>query len=745
MNKLVRTVAICLTCLGLLVSACGGRGVGQPSDAGDGYSQLDDVHVDDLFPGETIIVNLAPLLRLTGTDPVLQPPMPWPREAEDGVATVRDDWPSSSWKAPAGFSQLVLDLVPWAGGPVPLEAISLVMDGEGPDLLAVYTAAACTSARIGPEMWPDTGEPFHFTGRHVGCLWLEAESEEPFNVTGLELLARNSGPPVVVPPGTNVIKHPSSGVVEGFYGVPWSWRERTAMVSHMANLGLGVYIHAPKSDPLHRAQWRESYPASEMEQFGLLAGYGEILGVTVMAGLSPFVDWGPDEETDYALLVDKLEGFLAAGIRGFVLLADDIEFEIEASVDGSMGQAHVTIANQLLADLRDSDGTTQLWFVPTVYSDDRADQWPGGLDYLAALAELHPDIEIMWTGPGTSNATLVAADFDRFVALVGRTPVLWENYWANDGGDAFVGRLPLASYAGREPAVVDVLGGIVANPLIQGGLARLALTSAAGFLEQPQGCPAPESRAAAAAAELPFTGGAAAAPAIDGMLLEFVQELFDADTLGSPGWPRMEVAVAALSGKLSSVDSLPIAETADLLPLFASMITLGSEMHSSGLDADLVDELYYPLLKVSLEGKAGLYGLLALGDRLAGKADSTHWAKAKAAQEQSMICRFMFSYGCLDSLLADIAAIDAIDLDFILPECKEPIPNCISGVELTWLPCASCTELRVFGLPGHQLDGDLVRWTPALPGSYNVVSTCVTAKGWTAQVTVVDCKPETHE
>ena len=51
-----------------------------------------------------------------------------------------------------------------------------------------------------------------------------------------------------------------SGVIEGFYGPPWSHSDRLDMLRFMGRAGLNVYIYAPKDDPYHRTRWREPYP-----------------------------------------------------------------------------------------------------------------------------------------------------------------------------------------------------------------------------------------------------------------------------------------------------------------------------------------------------------------------------------------------------------------------------------------------------------------------------------------------------
>lgn len=52
---------------------------------------------------------------------------------------------------------------------------------------------------------------------------------------------------------------PMRGIVEGFYGTPWSHADRLEMLHFSKEKKFNAYIYAPKDDPYHRAKWREPY------------------------------------------------------------------------------------------------------------------------------------------------------------------------------------------------------------------------------------------------------------------------------------------------------------------------------------------------------------------------------------------------------------------------------------------------------------------------------------------------------
>ena len=50
------------------------------------------------------------------------------------------------------------------------------------------------------------------------------------------------------------------GVIEGFYGRPWTREQRNSLFKTMSQCkGLNCYMYAPKDDRKHRAAWRELY------------------------------------------------------------------------------------------------------------------------------------------------------------------------------------------------------------------------------------------------------------------------------------------------------------------------------------------------------------------------------------------------------------------------------------------------------------------------------------------------------
>ena len=63
------------------------------------------------------------------------------------------------------------------------------------------------------------------------------------------------------------------GIVEGFYGHPYSVENRISLFEFCKRFKMNVFVYGPKSDPYHLGNWRDDYPTSLTEQqrfFGMI-------------------------------------------------------------------------------------------------------------------------------------------------------------------------------------------------------------------------------------------------------------------------------------------------------------------------------------------------------------------------------------------------------------------------------------------------------------------------------------------
>src|SRR5258706_4156968 len=191
-----------------------------------------------------------------------------------------------------------------------------------------------------------------------------------------------------------------SGVIEGFYGQPWTQAERFELFDWMAGWGLNTYLYAPKDDLKHRAIWRELYSAPETEKLGEMIQACQERNLHFIYALSPGLDIRYSDETEMGHLRKRFEQMLALGCRHFALLFDDIPDRVDRAVIerwGSLASAQCQVVNTMFAWTRQRRPDARFLFCPTPYCGRMAERKLGGDNYLPIVGqELLPEIDIFW-------------------------------------------------------------------------------------------------------------------------------------------------------------------------------------------------------------------------------------------------------------------------------------------------------------------------------------------------------------
>ncbi|MGQ0589807.1 MAG: beta-N-acetylglucosaminidase domain-containing protein, partial [Sphingosinicella sp.] len=81
---------------------------------------------------------------------------------------------------------------------------------------------------------------------------------------------------------------PELGIIEGFFGRPWSWQARAEAVAVLAPHGFRFYLYAPKADAFLRRRWQEPHPEDELERLLAFREACRAHGVRFGVGLTPF-------------------------------------------------------------------------------------------------------------------------------------------------------------------------------------------------------------------------------------------------------------------------------------------------------------------------------------------------------------------------------------------------------------------------------------------------------------------------
>jgi hypothetical protein len=261
------------------------------------------------------------------------------------------------------------------------------------------------------------------------------------------------------------------GIVEGYYGAPWSWTARAENIAFLAPHGYRFFYYAPKADPFLRSRWREDHPAETARRLRDLAATCAAYGVRFGVGLSPLEacrDFGRDER---AALARKLSFFGDIGVEDLAILFDDMPGDAERLAARQAEIAHW---------IAERSSAKNFALCPTYYSDDPLlDRLfgPRPHDYLEELgARLDPAIDIFWTGEEVCARALSPGHLERVARSIGRKPLLWDNYPVNDGA-RMSQRLHLRGFTGRPASIADRIAAHAVNPSLQQVLFRIpALT-----------------------------------------------------------------------------------------------------------------------------------------------------------------------------------------------------------------------------------------------------------------------------
>uniref|UniRef100_A0A8K9X8I3 GH84 domain-containing protein n=1 Tax=Oncorhynchus mykiss TaxID=8022 RepID=A0A8K9X8I3_ONCMY len=140
------------------------------------------------------------------------------------------------------------------------------------------------------------------------------------------------------------------GVVEGFYGRPWSMEQRKVLFQWMQRWELNTYLYGPKDDLKHRLLWREVYSPEEEGQLHTLIVESEKRGLRFVYSLSPGQDIVFSSSCDLSLLKRKLRQVSKLGCQAFAILFDDIDHSLcqaDSQAFSSFAHAQVSVANEI--------------------------------------------------------------------------------------------------------------------------------------------------------------------------------------------------------------------------------------------------------------------------------------------------------------------------------------------------------------------------------------------------------------
>ena len=276
---------------------------------------------------------------------------------------------------------------------------------------------------------------------------------------------------------------PLRGVIEGFYGTPWSHAARLDQLDFYGEHKMNIYVYSPKDDAYLREKWRDPYPADRLAEIKELVDRARSRHVEFTYALSPGLSVCYSSDADLAALTEKFRTLWDIGVRTFAVPLDDISYtdwNCAADKDafgtggGAAGTAQAHLLNRVNKEfIARHPGAEPLQMVPTEYYDVKPSP------YKKALAtKLDEDVLVEWTGVGVIAPTMTVDQARQAREVFGHPILTWDNYPVND---YVTNRLLLGPFSGREKGLPAQLAGITANPMIQPAASKIALHTVADY------------------------------------------------------------------------------------------------------------------------------------------------------------------------------------------------------------------------------------------------------------------------
>jgi hypothetical protein len=272
------------------------------------------------------------------------------------------------------------------------------------------------------------------------------------------------------------------GIVEGFYGTPWSHDDRLDVLRFEGQQRMNTYIYAPKDDPYERKLWRDPYPPEQMKRLGALVAAARENFVHFTYAISPGLSMAYSSEAEFQTLTRKLESIGKLGVTDFALFLDDVPFDLVHPEDQkrfqTLARAHVYLINRLYVRLKKLSAQNRLTVCPTTYTN----EW-GSRDYIRELGNgVRPEIPLDWTGTEVIPSAITVAQATEWGGYIRRKPLVWDNFPVNDG---YPWRLILDPLRGREARLFTATQGLLSNPMCQAHASMVPLETVADYLWNP--------------------------------------------------------------------------------------------------------------------------------------------------------------------------------------------------------------------------------------------------------------------
>ena len=295
------------------------------------------------------------------------------------------------------------------------------------------------------------------------------------------------------------------GVIEGYYGVPYTAEVTKDLFRFMARFKMNTYMYGAKSDSYHSRYWSEPYPTEiteDQKRIGYLTqdmmrditSVAHATKVNFIWAIHPGRAFAKaDSEEVLDKIMTKFESMYSLGVREFGVFVDDVGVPTEREEMDICARNLDNLQKRIDArwngkNVPAADRVNPLHYVPQLYCY----SWStpeGTKQFFNSLATTDPKIHIYITG---RNVWSVPSnkDISHVKQYLGRDVSWWWNYACNDAD--FTKLFIMDMYTNfRDESHIDNLARLesqlsgtntlIINPMQQGVLSKIPLFSVADY------------------------------------------------------------------------------------------------------------------------------------------------------------------------------------------------------------------------------------------------------------------------
>lgn len=295
------------------------------------------------------------------------------------------------------------------------------------------------------------------------------------------------------------------GIIEGYYGVPYSAEVTKDLFRFMARYKLNTYMYGAKSDPYHSQRWADPYPTDitdEQKRIGYLTqdmlrdltSVAHATKVNFIWAIHPgtaFTDANDGEVL--GRIMHKFGDMHALGVRQFGVFVDDVGVpDDDATL--RLGADRLTELQRRIDERWNRQGALPtdtvkpLHYVPQLYafswvSAEQARRFFGSLSSVPEKVRIYITGAAVWTVPNSADLATVRE-------WLGHDTSWWWNYPCNDNDVTklftmdtyanFHDEKHITTLARLEPSLKGTPT-LISNPMQQGEASKLSLFSVADY------------------------------------------------------------------------------------------------------------------------------------------------------------------------------------------------------------------------------------------------------------------------